>query len=355
MTSDPLTRPEPPAAAPDLPPARDWVRILARYRDPDNLRSAFELAVSLAPYLGLWALAWWLLSVSYLLTVLVAVINGFFLVRLFAIQHDCGHRAFFSSRSLGDWIGRGIGMLTLTPYDVWRQTHAVHHSAHGNLGRRGMGDIHTLTVAEYRALSRWGRFSYRLYRHPLVLFGFGPAYLFYLQNRLPVGLMKAGLRYWTSAMSTNLVIAAALGLIIWFGGLMPVLLIFVPTTLVGASVGLWLFYVQHQFERTHWQQEQDWQLHDAAFEGSSHYALPQPLQWLTANIGVHHVHHLYSRIPFYRLTEVLRDHPVLDAAQRLTLWQSLGCVKLQLWDEDSRRLLSQKEARVLLRNAGTGA
>ncbi|MEC7257911.1 MAG: fatty acid desaturase, partial [Pseudomonadota bacterium] len=270
--------------------------------------------------------------------------NAAFLLRLFAIQHDCGHGAFFRSRKLGDWVGRLLGVLTLTPYDVWRRTHSIHHSTAGNLGRRGIGDIHTLTVAEYTALSPLNRLIYRLYRHPLVLFGFGPGYLFLLQNRVPVGLMDS-VRYWFSAMATNLAILAALGLIFHFGGAAAILLIFLPTTLLAATAGMWLFYVQHQFEDTHWHAETDWQLHDAALHGSSHYVLPPVLQWLSANIGIHHVHHLYSRIPFYRLPEVLRDHLELAEGNRMTIAQSLGNARLHLWDERSRRLLSFAEAR----------
>ncbi len=326
--------------------ARDWIKILAKYRNPNILRSSFELFVSLAPFIALWAFAWWVLQYSYWLALGIAVVNGIFLVRLFLIQHDCGHNSFFTNRHVSDWVGRAIGVLTLTPYDVWRRTHSVHHSASGNLDRRGMGDVHTLTVAEYMALSKFGRLKYRLYRNPLVLFGLGPFYLFFLQNRLPLGLMKSGWKYWTSAMGTNATIALFVGLITWLGGWQVLLLIFIPTTLVGASIGVWLFYVQHQFEHTLWDKEEDWQLHDAALHGSSHYVLPQPLQWLTANIGIHHVHHLYARIPFYRLTEVLRDHPILAEAQRLTIRESLECFKLQLWDETSRRLLSYKQARL---------
>jgi omega-6 fatty acid desaturase (delta-12 desaturase) len=327
--------------------ARDWITILARYRDPSTPRSLFELFVTLGPFLLLWGLAWWSLSISYWLALAIALVNGLFLVRLFIIQHDCGHRAFFRNKNVGDWIGRALGTLTLTPYDVWRRTHAVHHSNAGNLDKRGMGDVLTLTVREYRDLTNWGRFKYRLYRNPVILFLFGPAYLFYLQNRLPIGLMRAGWIYWTSAMSTNVVIALTLGLIAWFGGLFPILLIFVPTTFVGAVVGLWLFYVQHQFESTQWDDDHKWQVHDAALHGSSHYVLPRALQWLTGNIGIHHVHHLYNRIPFYRLTEVLKDQPVLNEAQRLTIGESLACVKLQLWDENRRRMLTQAEARAL--------
>jgi omega-6 fatty acid desaturase (delta-12 desaturase) len=188
---------------------------------------------------------------------------------------------------------------------------------------------------------------YRLYRNPLVLFVLGPSYLFILQNRLPLGLMNSGWRYWTSAMGTNAIIAIALSIMIWMGGLMPVILIFLPTSVIAGTIGVWLFYVQHQFEETHWEKDDEWQLHDAALAGSSHYILPAPLRWLTANIGIHHVHHLYSRIPFYRLTEVLRDHGDLAQAQRLTIWESLQSVRLHLWDEKTRRLLSFREARQL--------
>jgi omega-6 fatty acid desaturase (delta-12 desaturase) len=327
--------------------ARSWVLKLARYREPRLGRSLFELGVTLVPFLLLWALAWLALEISPWLSLAIAVLNGGFLVRIFVIQHDCGHASYFASRSAGDWLGRGLGVLTLTPYDVWKRTHATHHQHHGNLDRRGIGDVLTLTVAEYRARGFWGRLLYRLYRHPVVLFVLGPSYLFILQNRLPLGLMKSGWRYWTSAMGTNALIGIVVGLIIWLGGFMPILLIYLPTSVIGATVGVWLFYVQHQFEETHWEKETDWQIHDAALEGSSHYQLPQPLQWITGNIGIHHVHHLYSRIPFYRLTEVLRDHRALAEAQKLTILQSLACVKLNLWDEQSRRLMSFGEARRL--------
>ncbi len=342
MMTDKSTTPA--TAAPEA--SRDWVKILSNYRDPSTWRSIFELAVTVGPFLALWALAWWSLSYSYWLTATLAIANGAFVVRLFAIQHDCGHRSFFKSKAAGDWVGRILGALTLTPYDVWKRTHAVHHSAHGNLDKRGMGDIHTMTVREYNAATRWGRLMYRLYRNPFVLFGLGPAYIFFIQNRVPVGLMDDG-KYWYSAMLTNLGIAVMLGILIYFGGWMTVVLIFVPTTLVGASIGLWLFYVQHQFEDAHWDQDEDWQLHDAALHGSSHYVMPKVMQWMSANIGIHHVHHLYSRIPFYRLTEVLRDHPTLAESQRMTLVQSFACVRLQLWDERQRKLLTVAQAKTL--------
>ena len=335
------------AEAPATDDARDWVNLLSKYRNPSHLRSAYELGVTAAIFVALWAAAWYALSISYWLAAVIAVVNGGFLLRLFIIQHDCGHSSFFRNRQVGDWVGRVLGVLTLTPYDVWKRTHSIHHSAAGNLDNRGMGDINTLTVDEYRQRSLWGRFVYRLYRHPVVLFGLGPIYIFILQNRLPVGLMRSGAKYWVSAMGTNVAIALALAVVIWFGGLMPFLLIFLPSTVIAASIGMWLFYVQHQFEDTHWDHATDWQLHDAALHGSSHYVLPGVLRWLTGNIGVHHVHHLYARIPFYRLTEVLRDYPALAEAKKLGLMESFACVKLQLWDERQRRLLSHAEARRL--------
>jgi acyl-lipid omega-6 desaturase (Delta-12 desaturase) len=335
----------PPASAPtDHEDARKWVPVLAGYRDPSRRRSLFELSVTLVPFLALWALAWWFLSISPWLAAAIAVANGFFLVRLFAIQHDCGHGSFFPDRWANDALGRALGVLTLTPYDVWKRTHSIHHSTAGNLDRRDLGDIETLTVREYRSLPPLGRMRYRLYRHPLVLFGLGPSYMFLVKNRLPLGLMRAGWRYWASAAATNAGVALVVGAIAFLGGWMPLVFIYLPTTLVAASIGMWLFYVQHQFEDARWESGADWQVHQAALHGSSHYVLPPVLQWLTANIGVHHVHHLNSRIPSYRLPEVLRDHPELAEAQRLTLRQSLACVRFHLWDEDRRRMLSFGEA-----------
>lgn len=328
--------------------AKDWVRILAEYREPNRLRSWTELAITVGPFVLLWALAWWSLSYSYWLTFAISLFNAAFLLRLFAIQHDCGHGAYFNSRNASDWLGRVIGVLTLTPYDVWRRSHSIHHSSAGNLGRRGMGDIATLTVAEYYDLTPWNRLMYRLYRNPIVLFGLGPGYLFLLQNRLPLGFMAQG-KYWLSAMGTNAGIFVGLAVIVYFGGLMPVLLIFLPTTLLAATAGVWLFYVQHQFETTHWEAEEEWQLHEAALHGSSHYVMPSVLQWFTANIGIHHVHHLYSRIPFYRLPEVLRDHKALAEGNRMSIRESLANARLHLWDEESKTLLSFANAHRIAR------
>lgn len=329
----------------DALPAEQWVRVLAQYRQPNTVRSVFEIVVSLVPFAAIWALAWVVRDVSALAAVALSCLNGLFLVRLFCIQHDCGHGSFFSNRTLADWVGRAIGVLTLTPYDVWRKSHSMHHAGAGNLERRGMGDVVTLTVAEYRARGYFGRLRYRAYRHPLVLFVLGPAYVFYVENRLPWGLMDHGWRIWVSSIGTTLSAGMVVAGFLWFGGLSALLLVFVPTTLVAATLGVWLFYVQHQFEETHWDHPEDWSMHEAALHGSSHYVMPRWLQWFTANIGIHHVHHLYSRIPFYRLTEVLRDHGELAQAQRLSIRESIACARLHLWCEQDRRLLSFRQMR----------
>ena len=330
---------EPVGTPTDPRPAIEWVKTLATYREPSTWRSVFELVVTIGPFVLLWVLAWWAMSLSYWLTFALSLINAGFLLRLFCIQHDCGHGSFFNNRTVSDWLGRVIGVFTLTPYDVWRRSHAIHHGASGNLARRGIGDVHTLTVAEYQARSPLRRFLYRLYRNPVVLFGLGPGYMFLVENRIPLSLMGHA-RYWFSAMATNAAIIAWIGVILYFGGLAPILLIFLPSTLLAATAGVWLFYVQHQFETTHWEAEEDWQVHESALHGSSHYVLPPVLQWISANIGIHHVHHLYSRIPFYRLPEVLRDHVDLADGNRMTIRESLINVRLHLWDEDSKRLVS---------------
>jgi acyl-lipid omega-6 desaturase (Delta-12 desaturase) len=328
-----------------LPP-QNWTQKLARYREPHHGRSLIEIAVTLLPFVGLWSLSWWVIHLGYWeLSLLLALPAAGFLVRLFMIQHDCGHGAFFRNRRMNDWVGRVFGVLTLTPYDFWRRTHSAHHASSGNLDRRGLGDIDTLTVAEYNKKSFAGRFRYRLYRHPIVMFGLGPAYLFLLQHRWPRGLMRAGWDPWLSTMGTNLAIAAIVATLIWFVGVGPFLLIHLPISLLAGTIGVWLFYVQHQFAQASWDRADDWNLFDAALHGSSYYDLPGVLRWFTANIGVHHVHHLSSRIPYYQLKRVLQENPGLKDINRLSLAQSFSCVRLVLWDEDQRRLVTFREAK----------
>ncbi len=325
--------------------ARAWIAILARYRQPSTVRSTAEIVITAVPFVGLWALSsfaavngsWW----GLLLTIPAAG----FLVRLFILQHDCGHGSLFARRRANDWTGRVLGILTLTPYDYWRRTHAVHHATAGNLDQRGIGDIETLTVGEYRVLPWWGRLRYWLYRSPVVMFGLGPAWLFICQYRMPFGLMRAGMQPWVSTIATNLSIALLAGVLIWLVGLGPFLTVQLPITLFAATVGVWLFYVQHQFEETLWSDGKNWNFQRAALHGSSHYDLPGVLRWFTGNIGIHHVHHLSSKVPFYRLPQILRDHPELRGVGRITFFQSLSCVKLVLWDEQAGLLVSFRQAR----------
>lgn len=326
--------------------ARGWAKRLAHYKRPSNRRGLFEMAVTVLPFIAFWALAWDAIYLGYWpLSFIPSFIAAAFLVRLFMIQHDCGHGSFFSSQKVNDWIGRFIGILTLTPYDAWRRNHAIHHASTGHLERRGIGDIATLTVAEYHALPFLKRLGYRLYRNPVVLFVFGSAYLFLLRHRFPLTVKNEDQVAWVSPMITNLGIAAFVTGLIWLVGIGPFLMVQLPITLLAASIGVWLFYIQHQFDGTFWAPAGDWNPHEAALRGSSHYDLPHVLRWFTGNIGIHHVHHLSSRIPFYRLRQVLRDHPELQSVNRLTLWQSLRCIPLALWDENRKRLVSFRTAK----------
>ncbi len=320
-------------------------RVLRGYSAPRPRRSALELLITAIPFATTWYLLWYTVSAGYWAGFVLAVPAAAFLVRLFMIQHDCSHRSFFASQRANDWVGRIIGVLTLTPYDFWRHTHNVHHATSGNLDRPRIGGVDTLTVREYQALPRLRRWRYRLYRHPIVLFGIGPALIFLLDFRLPVGFMRAGWMPWVSTMATNAAIVALWGGLMMAVGVSTFLLVQLPVTLLAASIGVWLFYVQHQFEDTYWEHDEHWSFDESALHGSSHYVLPGVLRWFSANIGVHHLHHLCCRIPSYRLAEVLRDYPELADVSRITLRQSVAAVRLALWDEDKRRLVSFREAR----------
>ena len=250
-----------------------------------------------------------------------------FPVRLFLIQHDCGHQAFFANRRANDWLGRLIGVMTLTPYDHWRRAHAIHHATSGNLGRRGVGDIDTLTVSEYLARPRWTRLRYRVYRHPFVLFGIGPAFLFMLQNRLPAGFMRDGWRPWASTMSTNAALILVAVLLMRTVGVGTFFLVGAPVVILAATVGGWLFYVQHQFAETYWEKAENWSVREASLLGSSHYDLL--VRWFTANTAAPRASPVQP-IPI-TACNVLSDHPELRVAA--TLLQSLKCMRLVLWDK----------------------
>lgn len=284
------------------------------------------------------------IEAGYYLVLALAPLAGLLLLRLFIIQHDCGHGSFFASRLNNDWTGRALGALTFTPYDCWKRSHALHHASTGNLDARGFGDVDTWTVREFLTHGRLMRLAYRVYRHPVVLLAFGPAYLFLLRHRLPIGLMKQGSKYWVSAIATNFATGVLLAALVYAFGWVATLLTVLPALLIAASAGVWLFYIQHQFEDAHWEKESNWSFHEAALFGSSYLDLPQPLRWFTGNIGVHHVHHLASRVPFYRLMEVLSAYPELRDLNRFSVLQSLKPLWLCLWDEDKRKLVTFREA-----------
>ena len=285
---------------------------------------------------------------AYWATLLLSVPTAAFLVRLFMIQHDCGHRSFFRSRRLNDLLGHAIGVLTLTPHGYWRKAHNIHHATSGNLDKRGIGDVYVLTVRSYMALPRWRRLAYCIYRHPIAFLTIGPVYLFVFKYRFPVDLLRLHHGTLTSVMATNAAVAGLLaGLIMWLG-FAQALMVQVPIILLASMAGVWLFYVQHQFEHTYWRNDDDWDFQEAAILGSSYYDLPLPLRWITADIGIHHIHHLSCRIPNYRLRECLADNAELREVGRITLRSSLSCLRLALWDEEAGRLVRLSSLRPVL-------
>ncbi len=290
-------------------------------------------------FAALWLAMWGSLEYGYWITLLLALPAAGFLVRLFVIQHDCGHGSLFRSRRANDWVGRLLGVVTLTPYGYWRNAHAIHHATSGNLDRRGVGDVNTLTVDEYRALPPWRRAVYRLYRHPLTLFAIGPAYVFVFKHRLPFDLPLLQKRLWFSVLATNIAIVGLLAALAMGVGLVDLLKIQVPVVLLTSSMGVWLFFVHHQFEDAYWQRQDGWDFHWAAIKGTSYYNLPRPLHWLTCHIGLHHVHHLCSKVPNYRLRECLEQIPELRQARHLGLLESLKCARLALWDERAGKMI----------------
>ena len=323
----------------------DWNTLLAPYRRPETWRAVYQIASTALPLAAVWLAMLWSLSVSYWLTLALALPAALLVVRMFMLQHDCGHGAFFKSQRLNNAVGFVIGVLTLVPYEYWRKTHAIHHATSGDLDHRGFGDIDTLTVREYLSRPRLKRMLYRLYRHPLVLLVVGPTYQFIVKHRYPADIPREWKREWASVHWTNVALVAIAALMALTIGLDRFLLVQLPITLIAGSVGVYLFYVQHQYEDTYWRYREAWNYYAAGLEGSSHLVMPKPLQWFTANIGLHHIHHVASRIPNYHLQRCFDEVAEVRRVTTLTLRESVKTLRLTLWDEDERRLIGFRELR----------
>jgi omega-6 fatty acid desaturase (delta-12 desaturase) len=317
----------------------DWLRALARFEKSDPRRAARQLANTLIPYAALWAVMVYLLQhgYSYGWVLALSLLSGGMLVRVFIFFHDCCHQSFLPSKKANRFLGHILGVLVLTPFDDWRRPHALHHASAGDQDKRGFGDVWTLTVAEYKALPKKNQILYRLYRNPFVMLLLGPPYMFLLGNRFPHKC--ASNREHISVAATNLALLGLMVLANFTIGLKIYLMIQIPAILVAATAGIWMFYVQHQFEDVYWEGHEKWSHVKAALEGSSYYKLPKVLQWFTGNIGLHHVHHLRPRIPNYNLQACHDATPFLQDVRQMTLRESLSCIKLHLYDEKKQKLV----------------
>lgn len=337
--SDPLV------TTPQTP--REWNDLLAPYRHPITSSSVWQLASTATLFVACWILCYIALQVGWWLTLLAAIPAAMMVVRLFMLQHDCGHGSFFRSTRVNAIVGSILGVITLVPYTYWRKTHAIHHATSGDLDGRDLGDIDTLTVREYLSRSRFQRLKYRLYRHPLTLLVVGPAWQFILKHRLPLDIPRNWKREWASVHWTNLGLIAVATLMCWLVGWRTFLMVQLPITLIAGAIGVYLFYVQHQYEDTYWRYREKWNYYAAGLEGASHLRMPKFLQWCTANIGLHHIHHVSSRIPNYRLQQCFDDHPVLQQVTTLSLPASVRTLWLTLWDEDGGRLVRFRDLRAI--------
>jgi acyl-lipid omega-6 desaturase (Delta-12 desaturase) len=339
--ADVLARRPAPSAAEEL--GAILLRRFKAYR-ADWKRSVLQLIVTLPPFLVLLAVIGVMSVEHYWVSLLLAIPAAGLLVRLFIFQHDCGHGSFFKSRAANDWVGRAISVLTLTPYGQWKQGHAIHHASAGNLDRRGRGDVEMMTVAEYQALSPRGKLGYRLYRNPIVQVLIGAPLNFIVLQRIPRGRSFRDRTERTSMLALNAALLVVFGLPMAIFGVGPVLATYLPVMIVAAWIGNWLFFVQHQFDDTYWQRDESWNFHASALQGSSYFRLPSILRWFSGNIGLHHIHHLSSRVPNYHLQACFDQAPELSGiAKRITLRESVGCWRLALWDEQRCRMVAFSE------------
>lgn len=320
---------------------QNWVEVVSKYNFPDHAKSWWQVINTLVPYILLWVLMYHSLKVSYWITLALSFLAAGFLVRIFIIFHDCGHGSFFRTDRLNRLVGVPLGLLVFTPYHRWHRDHFIHHSTVGNLDKRGIGDVETLTVSEFLKLSRWGKLKYRFYRHPAFLFGLAPFLLFVIQHRIPKAYMN-----FKQHLYVHLSNAALIGTIIlmaWWIGWREFIIIQLPIIYFASVAGVFLFYVQHQFDRVVWKRSSEWDYQSVALEGSSFLKLPKVLQWFSGNIGYHHIHHLSPRIPNYNLEKCHVENEMFSHIKPLSLKEILHSFRLRLWDEDQNRLIPFSE------------
>jgi omega-6 fatty acid desaturase (delta-12 desaturase) len=317
---------------------------LAAYARPRLGRSLLEIMTSVVPYLAASVLIYVTRDVSLLLTLALVLLTAGFLVRTFVVFHDCAHGSLLASKRANGYLGRFLGLFVLSPFQRWRHDHAIHHATSGDLERRGVGDIITLTVAEYRARGLRGRVAYRVIRNPVVMFGLGPVIAMVVGPRIATRSQRPRMRH--SVLGTDVVLLVAVGGLCWLIGWENFLLVWAPPAMLAGSIGIWLFYVQHQFEDAYWQDAAGWDYADAALRGSSYLKLPKIMQFFTGNIGLHHVHHLNARIPNYNLQRAHDENPIFDQVPTLSLRDALRTVKLKLWDEERGKLVTFAQARL---------
>ena len=331
--------------SPSMTPPSTWKSMVAKYQTSHTWRSIWQLCNSTILYCVFWYIMYLALDVSYWLTLLLAFPTAGFMIRLFIIQHDCGHGSFFKSRKANDAIGLFCSLFTWTPYYYWQKSHSIHHANAGNLEHRGIGDVYTMTVKEYVQASWWGKFKYRIYRNPIFLFVLIPTLLFVILYRFPGSTDPAMKRVRASVYWTNLGLALLFTGLIWLVGLKAFVLVHLPIIVLASTVGTWLFFAQHQFEDTYWAEPDNWDYTLAALQGSSYYKLPKILQWFTGNIGFHHIHHLSPRIPNYLLEQCHDENPLFQETIVLTFQSSLKNIFLTLWDEEQKKLISFRSFR----------
>ena len=301
-----------------------------------------DIITSVVPYLAVSVLMYYALDVSYLLAMVLVVPAAGFLVRTFVVFHDCAHGSLLPSKRANRYLGRFLGLFVMSPFQRWRHDHAIHHATSGDLERRGVGDIITLSVDEYRARRLRGRLAYRAIRNPVVMFGFGPVLAMMIGPRIATRSQRPRLR--NSVLGLDAALLVIIGALCWLIGWQRFLLVWAPAAMLAGSVGIWLFYVQHQFEDAYWQNADDWSYSDAALRGSSYLKLPKVLQFFTGNIGLHHVHHLNARIPNYNLQRAHDDNAIFHDVPTLSLWDGLRAVRLKLWDEEHGKLVTFAQA-----------